>query len=88
VTKKKINKENLGVDGMPLKEPPKPAPLQGWICPACGKGNSPYNITCPCRGYQTNPWVYPLAPHDHWREPYITWRDPQWLYGPTCRAAF
>ena len=22
--------------------------LQAWVCPVCGRGNSPYNATCPC----------------------------------------
>ena len=28
--------------------PPSTPALQGWICPRCGRGNSPYNNTCPC----------------------------------------
>ena len=27
-------------------------PLQGWVCPVCGRGNSPYNLTCPCVNYE------------------------------------
>lgn len=22
--------------------------LTGWICPACGRGNSPFSTSCPC----------------------------------------
>lgn len=29
-------------------DPEKKEPLIGWICPACGRGNSPWNMTCPC----------------------------------------
>ena len=28
------------------------APAQtGWLCPACGRGNAPINMTCPCKGW-------------------------------------
>ena len=46
---------NCGKDHHPLGEclvdpqQPKPAfPLYGWICPRCGRGNSPSTQTCPC----------------------------------------
>ena len=22
---------------------------QGWICPVCGRGNSPWSMVCPCQ---------------------------------------
>ena len=21
----------------------------GWVCPVCGRGNSPYTLSCPCQ---------------------------------------
>ena len=31
----------------------KTAPFvqHGWLCPACGRGNAPMNMTCPCKGW-------------------------------------
>ena len=23
----------------------------GWLCPACGRGNAPTNMTCLCKGW-------------------------------------
>ena len=43
-------------------------PVQyGWICPVCGRGNSPFTNTCPCKPINWNltcgPW---------WRYTYTT----------------
>ena len=27
---------------------PSPVAMPGWVCPVCGRGNSPYTSTCPC----------------------------------------
>lgn len=27
----------------------KPKGMLGWVCPVCGRGNSPFNSTCPCK---------------------------------------
>jgi hypothetical protein len=94
MTKKKS--EKLGIDDLPKKSEPlkaQPVPVQGWVCPVCGKGNSPYNTVCPCGG-RVYPWVNPYPPidpwttpypHDPWSRPYkITWEDPRWPGGPTC----
>ena len=27
----------------------KASPIYGWVCPVCGRGNSPYTTTCPCQ---------------------------------------
>lgn len=30
-------------------------PIQyGWICPVCGRGNSPFTSTCPCKPINWN----------------------------------
>ena len=31
--------------------PVTPITPVGWLCPACGRGNAPTNMTCPCK-----PW--------------------------------
>lgn len=29
--------------------------VYGWLCPACGRGNTPTNATCPCKPWPTYP---------------------------------
>lgn len=26
--------------------------MQGWVCPVCGRGISPYISVCPCKGVE------------------------------------
>jgi hypothetical protein len=33
----------------------KPKGMTGWVCPVCGRGNSPFSSTCPCKGFSTYP---------------------------------
>jgi hypothetical protein len=35
----------------PVAAPVTPITPVGWLCPACGRGNAPINMTCPCK-----PW--------------------------------
>ena len=30
---------------------PQPGGFLGWVCPVCGRGNSPYSSFCPCMGW-------------------------------------
>ena len=39
--------EQLPVTAAPVS----PITPVGWLCPACGRGNAPTNMTCPCK-----PW--------------------------------
>ncbi len=33
---------------------PPPAPMMGWLCPACGGGVSPFATRCPCKPVPIN----------------------------------
>jgi len=37
-----------------------PKGMIGWVCPVCGRGNSPFSSTCPCKGFTSYP-VYGSA---------------------------
>ncbi len=37
----------------------KPKGMLGWICPVCGRGNSPFSSSCPCTPF---PLTYPGYP--------------------------
>ena len=47
-TSKTIKITNLATD----EELTNPK-LYGWICPICGRGNSPFTTTCMCRPLNT-----------------------------------
>jgi hypothetical protein len=52
---------------VPPDEPKdKPIGSVGWICPVCGRGNSPFNMTCPCRNTTIMPHTTPNVP---WQNP-------------------
>jgi hypothetical protein len=56
-----LEEENVAI----INNPPVPPAggMTGWICPRCGKGNSPFSSTCPCvTSYPTYP-VYPVYPN-------------------------
>jgi len=31
--------------------PENPVQNYGWVCPVCGRGNSPFTSTCPCQPF-------------------------------------
>lgn len=33
----------------------KPKGMLGWICPVCGRGNSPFSLSCPCTPFPQYP---------------------------------
>lgn len=48
--KHSFDRENEEDDKIDLSEPDKVnyPTMQGWTCPVCGRGNSPYSMHCGC----------------------------------------
>jgi len=68
--KKEIIKdlEESKKQGYELRLEPKPdiqkiGTPDGWRCPACGGGNSPYATRCPCIPYYEPLYVTPIYPY-------------------------
>lgn len=67
--------ENVARD-VPDKNPDGPLGLQGWICPRCGRGMSPYVVRCECHHSTYLPYCPTIPPY------------PQPYFYPTiCKAA-
>ena len=50
-----------------------PKPVQyGWICPVCGRGNSPFTSTCPCKPLDWNLTYGATACSPLWKYIYTT----------------
>ena len=41
------------LNGTPLPWSAEELIKDGWLCPACGRGNAPMNMTCPCKPWTT-----------------------------------
>ena len=59
--------ENISKTSKSVSETMNKPVQYGWICPVCGRGNSPFTNTCPCKPINWNltcgPW---------WRYTYTT----------------
>jgi rubrerythrin len=51
--KARIEKESREKYPNPYKYYPS---TYGWVCPVCGKGNAPWQGTCPCKNSWTVTW--------------------------------
>ena len=41
--------ENISKTSKSVSETVNKPVQYGWICPVCGRGNSPFTSTCPCK---------------------------------------
>jgi len=42
----------------------KPKGMLGWVCPVCGRGNSPFSSSCPCVSFSQFPsWPITCGPN-------------------------
>lgn len=49
-------RKNEQLDGCSCqKDLDKPIGMTGWICPVCGRGNSPFNSSCQCVSFPLFP---------------------------------
>lgn len=69
----------------PLSSPPT---AYGWLCPACGRGNAPWQSHCSCT--PVRPYYYPSYPPGPWwgtTTPPYNYPPPVWCGTPsTCTS--
>lgn len=49
-------KSNQEIDNC-LSCKPKINGMTGWVCPVCGRGNSPFSSSCPCKPFPQWPVI-------------------------------
>jgi len=61
--KEQFTKPNIPPPDNNLPEDQNPRPyLHGWVCPRCGRGNSPYTQSCSCIQVHPNYNPFPYHP--------------------------
>lgn len=59
--------ENISKTSKSVSETINKSAQYGWICPVCGRGNSPFTSTCPCQPIK---WDVTCGPQ--WKYVYTT----------------